>query len=213
MTKYGLAEQISLKLYGGAPKNSSPVQMPDIILAVGQTCNILLKTQHFSDMTLGENAPQNLMIATYPKVTLTTFGGKRAKCTLPAMPVGLIRNMGVWQVSTSPYFDCLLIPIMSGQWDLLRGQSIISDLMGQTGYEIDGTQLTTTKDLTIDNIDGLYIRLLITDISTLSDYDPLPIPADMEGIVIDTVYKSFMPVQPPIRIVDNYAASPQTQPQ
>jgi hypothetical protein len=209
-TRYSIAEQVSLKLYGGAPKVSSPVQMSDIMLAVGQACNILLKTQHFASMTLGENAPENLMIATYPKVPLTTWGGKRARCTLPAMPVSLIRNLGVWQVSTSEFFECLLIPIMSGQFDLLRGQDVISDLLGQTGYEVDGMQLTTTKDLTIDNIDGLYIRLLITDISTLSDYAPLPIPADMEGLVIDTVYKSFAPIPSPVRLVDNYAANPQS---
>lgn len=209
-TKYSLAEQVSLKLYGGAPKNSSPVQMDDLILSVGQVCNTLLKAQHFTDMSLGENAPPNLMIATYPKVTLTSFGGKRAKCTLPAMPVHLIRNMGVWQVSTSEFFDCLLIPLMSGQFDLLRGQSVISDLMGQVGYEIDGMQLTTTQDLTINNITGLYIRLLITDISTFSDFAPLPLPADLESVVVDTVYKSFLPVQAPVRVVDNYAANPQT---
>ncbi len=211
-TRYSLAEQVWLKLYGGAPKNSSPVQAEDIMLAVGQQANFMLKAQHFSDMALGENAPSNLMIATYPKVTLTSYGGKRAKCTLPAMPVQLIRNMGIWQVSTSEFFDCLLIPIMSGQFDLLRGQSIISDLMGQCGYEIDGMQLTTTKDLTIDNVTGLYIKLLVTDISTLSDYAPLPIPADMEGVIIDAVYKSFLPVQAPVRVVDAYAANPQNQP-
>lgn len=209
-TRYSLAEQVSLKLYGGSPKVSSPVQLSDIMLAVGQACNTLLKAQHFASMTLGENAPENLMIASYPKVTLTSWGGKRSRCTLPAMPVGLIRNQGVWQVSTSEFFECLLIPIMSGQFDLLRGQDIISDLMGQVGYEIDGMQLTTTRDLTIDNITGLYIRLLITDISTLSDYAPLPLPADLEGVVVDTVYKLFAPVPPPVRLVDAYAANPQS---
>lgn len=209
-SKYSIAEQISLKLYGGSPKVSSPVQMPDIILAVGQMCNTMLKVQHFEKLKLGENAPENLMIGTYPKATLTSFGGKKSICTLPAIPVGLIRNQGVWQVSKTAYFDCLLIPLMSGEADLLRGQSLISELMGQCGYEVVGNQLITTQDLTIDNIDGLYIRLLITDISTLSDYAPLPIPADMEAQIVNEVYKSFMPTQPPVRIVDNYSANPQT---
>lgn len=213
-SKYSIAEQCWLKLYGGAPKTSSPVQAEDIILAVGQVCNTLLKAQHFDSMKIGENAPENLMIATYPKVQLTSFGGKKSKCNLPAMPVGLIRNMGVWQVSTTEFFDDLLIPMSSGQADLLDGQAIISTLLGQTGYEVDGRQITTTQDLTIDDPDaGLYFRLLITDVSKLSNYDTLPIPADFESIVIDTVYKSFLPVQPQVRINDNYSAVNQTQPQ
>ena len=210
-TKYSLAEQISLKLYGGAPKTSSPVQMQDIILAVGQMCNALLKVEHFDALKLGENAPPNLMIATYPRVTVTTFGGKKAKCTLPAIPVGLIRNLGVWEVSLTESFDCLLIPMMAGQADLLRGQPIISDLLGQNSYELYGRELVITPDITINNNTGVYIRLLITDITTLGNYDPLPVPADMEATIVKLVYENFAPTPAPVRIVDNFAANPQTQ--
>jgi len=207
-TRYSIAEQVSLKLYGGSPKVSSPVQMEDIMSAVGQECNTLLKAQHFTDMSLGENAPPNLMLMTYPKVTLTTYGGKRAKCTLPAVPVHLIRNQGIWMVSISEFFDCLLIPVMSGQWDLLRGQEIISDLMGQAGYEVNGLDIITTKDLTIDNVDGLYFRLLVTDIAMLSDFSLLPLPADLESVVINNLYQKFAPTPTPVRVVDAYAANP-----
>jgi hypothetical protein len=209
MTKYSAAEQVLLKLYGRPVKPSDPVQTPDAILAVGQMANYMLKGQHFEAMGMGENSPSNLMIATYPKQPLVTFGGKKSKCILPAMPAALKRNIGVWEVSTKEDFSCLLIPMGAGQADLLKSADVISDLLGQTGYEIYGRDLITTKDLTIENIDGLYMRLLVVDIMSLSDYDPLPLPADMEFQLVQQVYQSFLPVQQQSRVVDNYSTENQ----
>lgn len=208
-TIYSISEQVSLKLYGGSPKPNSAVQLPDIKLAVAQKLNELLKVQHFYSMQLGENQPENLMIATYPPITLTTFGSK-CKGTLPAVPVGLIRNMGIWEASLSEDFSTLLIPFGAGQADLLRGQSLISDLFGQVGYELYGKQIVLTKDVTIDEQTSLYLRLIISDISTLTDFDVLPIPADMESTVVMQVWQSFASTLSPVKVVDNYAA-PQPQ--
>ena len=210
-SKYLLAEQVLLKIYGRAPKSSDAIQIQDVILAVGQMANVLLRAQHLTDMNLGENQPENLMIAEYPKAPLTTYGGKKSVATLPTMPVRLIRNMGVWQVSTDEFFSCLGIPMGSGQMDLLRGQDIISDLFGQWGYELNGNKIITTRDLTIDGTTGLYFRLLVSDVMSLSDYEPMPIPADYEAQIVQAVYQSFMPATQPVKTVDQYSQSPQPQ--
>lgn len=208
-TKRSIAEQVLYKIYGRASKSSDAIQLPDVIIAVGQMANALLRVQHLADMNLGENQPENLMIAEYPKVPLTTYGGKKSTATLPATPVRLIRNMGVWMVSTDEFFNCIGIPMGSGQMDLLRGQNMISDLMGQWGYEINGRKVITTRDLTIDGTDGLYFRLLISDIAFLSEDEPMPVPADYEAEIVQSVYQSFMPSAQPVRTVDPYLSSPQ----
>jgi hypothetical protein len=210
-TRYSIAEQVLLKIYGRSPKPSDPIQWqpPDVILAVGQAANGMLRMQHFEALKMGDYQPSNLVIATYPKQPLATFGGRKSKCTLPAMPANLIRNMGIYEVSTKEDFSCLLIPLGAGQADLLRSADVISDIMGQAGYENYGRDIITTRDLTIDNIDGLYFRLVVTDVTALGDYDPLPIPSSMEFDLIQQVYQSFVPAPPADRKVDAYAANPQ----
>ena len=156
-TKYKIAEQVLFKLYGGAIDISNPVQPQDVIEAVNQEVNVLLKTQHFSvTLPAGDTIPENLMIATYNDVAVTSFGGKKAKALLPAMPIALPRNMGVFEVSDDEYFSNLFIPLLAGQANLVSSQPMISTLLGQTGYEVYGNAIDQTAE---------YIR-------TLGNYTP-----------------------------------------
>ena len=203
-TKYKIAEQVLFKLYGGAIDISNPVQPQDVIEAVNQEVNVLLKTQHFSvTLPAGDTIPENLMIATYDNVAVTSFGGKKAKALLPAMPVALPRNMGVFEVSDDEYFSNLFIPLLAGQANLVSSQPMISTLLGQTGYEVYGNAIIFTNDITVGGTEKVYIRLVILDISKYSDYDMLPIPSDYEGLIVDNLFKKFAPVQIAEKIVDS----------
>lgn len=204
-TKKSIAEQILLKIYGRASTGSDAIQLPEVILAVGQLANSLLKAQHFDTLKMGENAPENLSILEYPKQPLVSYGGKKAKCLLPAIPVSLIRQQGIWQVSTDEFFNCIGIPAQSGQGALIQAGAIISVEMGQWYYEPNGSSIIVTPDLTIDGIDGLYFRLIGVSIDSLEDYAPLPLPADLEAQLISQVYQSFAPT-PVDKVVDNYSA-------
>lgn len=208
-TKHSLAEQVLLKIYGRPSKPSDPIQAPDVILAVGQMANMLLKAQYYETMNTGERVMNSLVIAEYPKQPLKSYGGRKSICKLPAMPVNLPRNQGVWLVATDEYFSCIGIPMGSGQSDLLKSVDVISGLMGQWGFEVSGMNVITTKDLTIDGTDGLYFRLIVSDIATLGDYDPMPLTADMEAQLVQQVYQSFVPPPPVDRTVDNYSSNPQ----
>lgn len=192
-SKYFIAEQIRYKLAASYPNVLEVVQMPDIIAAVGQKINSILKLQYLTDtLALGDSIPNNLMIATYEDVPIETYGGKKCIATLPAIPVSLPRNMGVYMVSKDDDFDCLFIPLQAGQANLLKGQRLINNLLGQVGYELYGNKIVMTQDLTIDNVSSINMRLLITDIEDYEDYTPLPIPADYATTIIDEVYKSFL---------------------
>lgn len=204
-TKMSIAEQVLLRLYGRSVTSSDATQTPDVILAVGQVANALLRAQHFDTLKAGENAPENLSIVEYPKQPLTTYGGKKAICKLPAIPVSLPRQQGIWQVSKDEFFNCIGIPVQSGQGVLLNVQDVISDLFDQWYYEPNGTSIIVTPDLTIDNTDGLYFRLIITDVNSLGDYDPLPVPASIEADIISQVYALFAPPQPVDKVVDSYS--------
>lgn len=194
-TKFSIAEQILLRLEAGYADVANSVQIPDIILAVGQKINLMFKMQQFNEtFAAGETIPNGLVLATYSS-PVVTFGGCKSICQLPVMPVSLTRNMGIYEVSKSEFFECPFIPMMPGQAALLKDQPLICDLLGQTGYEVYGRSIITNKDITIDGTDTLWLRLVVSNVDELSDYDLLPIPADYASQIIDEVYKNFVPVE------------------
>lgn len=194
-TKNFLANQILLKLGAGYPEVANSVQLFDLYAAIDQKINIMFKMQQFSQtFAVGETIPDGLVLATY-SADVVTFGGKKSKCVMPVMPVSLTRNMGVYEVATDEFFTCPMIPMQPGQAALLDGQPMICDLLNQIGYEIYGNAIITTRDVTIDNITTLWMRLVVMSIDQYDEYTSLPIPADYANQIIDEIYKSFVPVE------------------
>lgn len=102
------------------------------------------------------------------------------------------------------YYD-EYIPIPNGQMGMVQKQRLMSDLLGQTGYEVRGKELIFTRDLTAlsPTVTGVDVQLVVMDMSKYSDYELLPINADMEAQVIDTVYKMFAGEAARPQIVDS----------
>ena len=100
-----------------------------------------------------------------------------------------------------------------GQYGLVAALPGISDFLGQIGYETVGNQAIFHRDITIDGITAVYMRLVVMDLSKYDDYAPLPIPADMESVVVEELYKQFAPVQatPADKINDLYNPEPQAR--
>lgn len=208
-TKNKIAEQVLYRINGGITKTSSPVQKEDVIEALGQIINTMFKLNHFTvTLQAGETIPSGLMLATYGPVTVTSLGRTKAKCTLPVMPVSLPRNMGIFQVSPYEDFRCTYIPIQSGQYELLKSQPLISNLLGQVGYEPYGNRIELTQDITIDNITELYFRLVVLEVGQYDDYEALPIPFDMETDIVDELIKRFAPVTGTMKFSDIIAPQP-----
>lgn len=195
-TKRKISQQVLYRVNGGTTNVNSAVQEEDVIEALGQIVNTLFKTQHFNvTLQLGDTVPDGAMIATYGPIAVTTLGGHKSQCLLPVMPVSLPRGMGVFEVSPYEDFRTLYIPILAGQSELLQSQALISDLLGQVGFEVYKDKIITTKDVTINNITELYMRLVVMDISQYDYWDTLPIPSDMETDIVDELIKRFSPVQ------------------
>ena len=97
-SKRKLAEQILYRIYGGVHTTSSPIQIEDVFEAINQKINALIKAEVFSvTLATGDTIPEGLMTATYENIDVVTYG-KRSKAVLPAMPVRLPRNMGVFEI-------------------------------------------------------------------------------------------------------------------
>lgn len=99
----------------------------------------------------------------------------------------------------------LFIPVQGGQLSLMKGQPILSDLMGHIGYETRGSAVVFHKDITIDGIDKVNMRLVVADIGQYGEYDTLPISTDMEMQIVEDLIKQFAPTPQNDSISDNYS--------
>ncbi len=207
-TKYKLAEQIGGILRGSDLSAGSSLELPEIMELVGQVINGLLKTEQYNVMNemaaTGSIVPTGLVIATYDNVAVSAYKTDYSIATLPATPVRLPKGMGVFHIGgvNSP-FDSY-IPVEPGMLQMVSGEPLISDVLGQVAYEVHGNSVVFNKNLTTQSpaVTAVFMRLVVMDISAYSDFDPLPIPADMEEKVITGVLKILGMKQEPASVVD-----------
>lgn len=211
-SKYKIAEQVLLLLKGGNIKSATSVELEDIMEVVGQFINTHFKQEHLTiNMPSGETIPEGIMLTYYDGLVPVQYKGV-SKVTLPVTPISLPRNMGVYHVSRTSDINDGFLPIQNGQLALIKGERLISDLLGQVGYTVYGNDLVFSKDLTTESGVTIIVGLVVMDISLLDDYDNLPIPADMEGQIVQECFKLFAAQMPGTNIDDPSAErSPQTQ--
>src|SRR5438874_13418677 len=117
-TKYKIAEQVKFMLEAGSNKQSAKFKMDDIMELAGQVINKLLRTTHFA-VTMQQDGqknriPDGAMMATYENIPVTTYHG-RSRDILPAVPIQLPKDVGLFQVSAQGDCSCDYIPVPSGQ--------------------------------------------------------------------------------------------------
>jgi hypothetical protein len=206
-TKYLLAEQVQTRLAGGFRDASQPVQNVDIVKAIEQIINSMFQMQYYNaTLPTGETIPDNLMIAFYENIPVTTLGDK-SQAELPIIPISLPRNMGVYRVVTTKDND--FIPVPLGQGALLRADKLLNDLLGNVWFEIRKNIVIFSKDILLLGIDTVNMYLIVMDISLYSNTDPLPIPASMEEEIVEKAFAKFATVIPETGIVNNYSSATQ----
>lgn len=208
-TKYSLAEQVLLRISYGNNEAASSVQIEDVIMAVGQKASQLLKLQFLQNsLPSGETIPDGVMLGTY-EANVVDYG-KKSKCVLPVMPIMLPRNLGVYAVSDKEDFSNLFVPIQAGQNFLLKGQDVCSDLLGNISYEPIGGTLVFGKNLKSYSIDKVYLMLAVSDVDRIDEYTMLPIPNDIETLIIEDLVKQFAPFQSTDDKVDSFVTNKTT---
>ena len=211
LTRYSLAEQAALIIHGGKIGASSTPSINTLKVAVGQVLNKMLKIDTLQmnvNRDMAERIPNGCVLGLYEGIAVEQYNGKSA-ATLPVKPMKLPRNMGVWGIypkwETNGYydFDTEFIPLQMGQGGMLKSQRLISDLLGQIGYEVFGDKVVFTRDIkAISQNVTLAMRLMILDIDQYSDWDLLPIPPEMESDVIMQIVQMYSNQGIPDKTVD-----------
>lgn len=190
-TKYRLAEQVMLRLKGGRPDMATKVDMRDLILAVGQAANEELKGQMYKTvLPNGETIPDGLMLATFEDVPVEQWK-TISRSVLPVIPVQLPRGMGIFRISDPDNPHIRIIPTLPGQIAQAQTQRLIADFGGMHVYEPYGSYVEYDKNLLSVGINRVMMRLVVRDVDSLTDHDPLPIPADYEATIVDRVFTRF----------------------
>lgn len=193
-----ITEQAKRGIKGGNPSAGSNVWSEEIAEYIGQCVNSLLKTEQFNvTMAAGDTIPAGLMLASYSGIPVEKYKStSRAK--LPAMPVNLPRNMGLYYVGTDDD-ECEFIPLQPGQRRIVRTESLLNELLGTT-YEPEDGHVVFSKDLSDQTVS---MKLAVMDISKYGDTELLPISPDMEKDVIDMVVARFTNQPSPDKIEDS----------
>ena len=199
-TKKSIADQVLLRISKGYHDSSSAVQIPDVILAVGQVLNSMLKQQFFAQtLQSGDTIPDGTCLTSYYNIPVISQNGK-SSASLPILPIYLPKGLGVYEVLASQGQNIndgnvSFIPCLPGQINMLKGQDIICDLLGNIGYEQIGQTLIFNKDITIDGINKVDVKLAVADINQLTEYSPLPVDAGLEAEIVEKLVQMFAPSQ------------------
>lgn len=215
-TLFSIGEQIRSLLEGGDPPIAAKFDMEEVKRAAIQVINGLIKVQHVTEeMGGGMAIPDGSVFAEYDNVAVESWKGV-ARAALPAMPVKLPLNIGIFHVG--PVDDPLngFIPFESGQLQMLGEEPLISDILGQVGYEQSGKYIIFNKDITDNDEDyritAVYMKLVVKDLTFYGDFDMLPIPASMEADVIQMTFQMLSGQMPANKKVDVINKQPEVQP-
>jgi hypothetical protein len=198
-----LAEECMRIIYGGNVPDAGKVSPEEVKIACGQVANNLLKTEYFQvNAPAGEMIPNGAVLGLYLNIPIQQWKD-RSRAKLPIKPMKLPRGMGVYSVFPNDDPGSEYIPIELGQANLLKSQPMLSDLLGQVGYEAFDDYVYFTRDLTLPN-QTLYcgMRLVILDISLYGDWDLLPVTPEIEWEIKKQVTQMFALEPPADKLVD-----------
>lgn len=210
-TKKKLAEQIQRNYARYLDKENivgtkESFDSRELHLMIEQSINKILKVQTFERFQEGYVDVPRCNIIKYANQTVSTDsdGGasnSRASVTLPAIPLSLPMDMGVWAITKYNDMTTTYIPmpsqdlgVMDVSFSSLNTQSAginTSYLEQQVGYYIEGKLAFFTKDITqsaYGSVTAVDIYLLVSDMSKFTDIELLPINPEVEGQIIDDVF-------------------------
>lgn len=202
-TRYKIAEQAMLLINGGRVGNASKVHINELKIAVNQLANQALKMEYFQvNVPMQEMIPNGAAIATYENIIVTKYKNV-SKSVLPCYPLKLPRGMGVFQIFNPSDVNACFIPLESSMAALISSQPVLNNLLGHTGFEVYGTDVIYTSDLTQPSQD-VYVtmRLVVLDINQYTDWDILPLAPEQEWQIINEVVRLYGPEPPADKLVD-----------
>jgi hypothetical protein len=186
ITLDAMAEQIQRNYLASVEsENIDPtIDRREIYPLIVQLLNSKLSSVEMKEKTYGNILIPTCIMATYRDMPVLDDDGRKY-VDLPAYPIRLPRDMGVWDIQPSGSgWKVSYIPTAPAMMKIL-GDLEESALEGQEGYWIESNRAyfrNTTVPAAVD------IQLLVADYTTMSPSDYLPVYSNLEAeILVDAV--------------------------
>lgn len=198
-TKYRIAEQVQ-RLYARFLDKDNPsdvIDIREVMLLVRQSLNKVLKLQVAESFKAGEYDIPKCNLLQYTCATVSDSANSRAYIVLPAIPITLPMDMGIWSISAASAALAPYLPIPSQDilvFGTVANGTNVSALEGQVGYYVQGKRVYFTKDITTSGnglISSVIVNLFVADFDVISDTEMLPVSPEVESAIIDDVLQSI----------------------
>jgi hypothetical protein len=193
MTIKAFIESIQRPMAGGNVRSSFQVHEAEIRAALNRVVAQLLKMDAVNvNFQYGSSIPTHHMVATYDSVPVVDSGCDRSYAILPATPMAMPMQMGIWSVGNC---DCdSFVPLEPGMMNIAGKvrHTAMSAILGEEliAYEPSGNKVTFNRSK--EQIgETVSMRLLVMDLNSMDEYSQLPIPQDMEEAVFRMVRQSL----------------------
>lgn len=191
VTKAILRDRIRKILSGGYPSDRDRVKDNEIILSIGDIMGELLKISAIDGMSVdGDTVIDGACVATYENITVEPDVNNTSKVKLPAYPMKLPDNMGVFSVYPSGQPQNEYIPIPTGIFYIWTKDRLVSPI-SMSLYYWDSRYIHIQSDLIGSGISTVDVKLCIMDIDTYDDNDVLPLSADQGAELIKRVCAQY----------------------
>lgn len=190
-TKARLAEQIRRITSGGYPSSTDRIQDEDIIAAIGTVANRVLKTDVLTTSFNmdGESLPSGAVVATYENIPLGRYG-KHAQAKLPAAPMILPENMGVFAVYPHGEPENEFDPLPAGMYVTFSKERLVNPIATQT-YTAEQGRIIIHADLVGGGVKSVDIKLCVFDMTLYGLDEILPVTPEHEQQIITEVMQMF----------------------
>lgn len=194
-TKARIAEQVQ-RIYARYVDKDNPsdvIDIREVRLLVEQAINAVLKLQVAESFKAGMIDVPKCNIISYSCPVTSDPSNNRAYITLPAIPLTLPMDMGVWSIHPSDGAVTPYIPLPSQDVIVFQGTNL-SYLEGKVGYYVQGKRVYFTKNITLQangSINSVVCNLLVMDFTQFADNDMLPISPEVEQDIIQNVLQSI----------------------
>ena len=195
MTKAIIAEQIQ-RIYArflDKENLSDVIDTREINLLMNQSINKVLKLQVADSFKAGLVDVPKCNLLEYTCAVTADAGNNRSYITLPAIPLTLPMDMGIWSIAAATGAMTPYIPIPAQDVLVFQGANL-SYLEGKIGYYLQGKRVYFTKNITLTangTVTSVVVNLLVIDFSQIGDNDVLPISPEVESAIIDDVLQTI----------------------
>lgn len=167
-------------------ENIEPVvYKEEIMLLVEQAINETLEIRSISGRSRNR--------VTIPKSSIAKYASQAVssnQLTLPAFPVDLEKDMGVWEIVDPSNPLVPFIPVDIQTLKVYQG-TVLGSLQNQIGFYRYGDKVNFVPPSGVTVPSSVDVYLIVSDFSSLGDNDPLPLSSSQERTALLKVMESL----------------------